>query len=99
MAPRESSPAAQPDAAPVGVRENGHRWHHIYFLLAAFNMATVLFSLALSQHLASTYIASVDINEEWAERQLSFSKLREHGLGGECAWQRRIQLARTPRPR
>ena len=50
--------------APVRRR----RWHHIYYLLAAFDLATLSFSLFLNHRLTTVYENSVDQNLEWARR-------------------------------
>lgn len=40
-----------------------------YFLLALFEVLTVILSLSLSHHLAATYSRSVDVNRQWANHQ------------------------------
>jgi PAS domain S-box-containing protein len=51
------------------------RWHWIYFLLAAFNVATVCLGLFLTDRIMRIYTHSVDVNEDWVNRRAAFSKL------------------------
>ncbi|MEQ1811108.1 MAG: ATP-binding protein [Terricaulis sp.] len=51
------------------------RWHLVYFALAAFDLITVLLSLALSHNLMSMYARSAETNREWAERVSAINSL------------------------
>jgi len=44
------------------------RWHHVYFLQAAFVLFTVLFSLVLNYRLVATHKRTVEGNLEWVAR-------------------------------
>jgi signal transduction histidine kinase/DNA-binding response OmpR family regulator len=47
----------------------------LYFVLAGFNLLTVLCGLGLSRQIMSIYTRSVQENQQWAERQGRFSDL------------------------
>lgn len=57
---------------PRGVRL---KWHHIYYLLAAFDLATISFGLFLNHRILGIYTDSVDLNREWAERAGRYADL------------------------
>ena len=58
MPPEPTTPV---DDAPRRVR-----WHVVYYLLAAFDVFTVSFSLYLSFQILDIYRRSVSLNQEWA---------------------------------
>jgi two-component system sensor kinase FixL len=60
-------------ATPVPSRRL--KWHHIYYLLAAFDLATVSFSLYLNHQILGIYTESVIVNQEWADRAASYTEL------------------------
>ncbi len=51
------------------------RIHHVYYLLAAFDVLAVAGGLHLSHRLTSLYVESVSVNQVWAGHIRSFSKL------------------------
>jgi PAS domain S-box-containing protein len=51
------------------------RWYHIYYLLAAFDIITILVSLLLNHVLTEQYNESVNNNRAWATRHSEFSQL------------------------
>lgn len=51
------------------------RWYHIYYVLAGFDVLTILFSLFLNHVLADQYNESVNNNRAWAIRHAEFSQL------------------------
>ncbi len=53
------------------------RWHHIYFLLAAFDVATIVGTLALSHATMDIFRVSVDANSTLARRMEYYAGLRE----------------------
>ena len=60
-------------------RRWGLRWHHMYFLLAAFDVCTVSISLILNHKIVGIYTSSVEANQGWAEI------LRDSALLGKWA--------------
>jgi two-component system cell cycle sensor histidine kinase/response regulator CckA len=44
------------------------KWHHLYFLLAAFVVFTVLLSLFLNHRLVATHTRTVRVNLQWVAR-------------------------------
>lgn len=53
------------------------KWHHIYYLLAAFDLATISFSLYLNHQILSIYTESVTVNHEWADRIAGYADLAQ----------------------
>lgn len=53
------------------------KWHHIYYVLAAFDLATLCFSLYLNHRILTIYTQSVLLNQTWAERMDSYSALAQ----------------------
>jgi len=51
------------------------RWYHIYYLLAGFDILTILVSLFLNHVLTEQYNLSVNNNRIWAIRHADFSQL------------------------
>jgi signal transduction histidine kinase len=54
------------------------RWHLVYFALAAFDLVTILLSLALTHNLMNIHAGSVETNKEWAARVGSMTELAEY---------------------
>lgn len=53
------------------------KWHHLYYVLAAFDLATITLTLVLSHHILGIYSDSVVINSEWAVRLGDYAELGE----------------------
>jgi signal transduction histidine kinase len=51
------------------------RWHYLYFLLAAFDVLTVCVALYFTHALMDIYVDSVAVNQVWAERVATFTRL------------------------
>ncbi len=51
------------------------RWLFVYFLLAAFDLTTVSFSLYLNHRITQSYLDSVEVNRQWADRQGIYADL------------------------
>lgn len=51
------------------------RWYHIYYILAVFGLATILFSLLLTQLITEKYNASIEVNRKWSKRLKDLSEL------------------------
>ena len=58
-----------------GLRTGRLKWHHIYYLLAAFDLATISFGLFLNHRILGIYTDSVALNREWAERAGRYADL------------------------
>ena len=71
----------QNENSPVATKAAKLRWHHLYYLLAAFDLLTISFSLYLNHRLMDIHDDSVKVNQEWATRLNQFSDLAQ--LGGE----------------
>src|SRR4051794_28161543 len=72
---RSAVPCADTGSAAPVLRQA--KWHHIYFVLAAFDLLTVMGSLHLSHQIMFIYAASVDTNQEWADRLARYSELAQ----------------------
>jgi C4-dicarboxylate-specific signal transduction histidine kinase len=57
------------------------KWWRLYFVLAAFDLVTISFSLYLNHRLMGIHDESVRVNQEWAAKLSRFSDLAQ--LGGE----------------
>src|SRR5258708_4307081 len=68
---------ASADASRAGIHTWPLRlkWHHVYFLLAALDIAAVCTGLYLNQRITGLYSESVRVNREWAERGARFAEL------------------------
>ena len=62
------------DPSPAGGRL---RWHHIYYLLAAFDVATVSFTLLLTHEILNIHRSSVEENQLWTARSVRFGDLAQ----------------------
>ncbi|MFQ5501951.1 MAG: ATP-binding protein [Phycisphaerae bacterium] len=56
-------------------RNRSPKWHHLYFILAAFDLVTVSFSLFVTHSLMEVYSSSVGTNHIWADRLRRYSQL------------------------
>ena len=56
------------------------KWHYAYYMLAAFDMLTISFSLFLNHQIMSIYEDSVLLNQDWAEKSNIFTQLGELGI-------------------
>jgi hypothetical protein len=56
------------------------KWHYAYYMLAAFDMLTISFSLFLNHQIMSIYEDSVLVNQDWAEKSNIFTQLGELGI-------------------
>ena len=63
--------ATQQSGASTAVR----RWPLVYFLLAAFDIATVLTSLTLNHRLVAMHTITSEVNHRWTERRAAYSRL------------------------
>ena len=50
-------------------------WHYLYYVLAVFDVLTVLLSLYLSRQLMHIYKGSVTVNQRWARRLSAYTHL------------------------
>lgn len=53
------------------------RWYHLYYLLAAFDLLTICFTLFLSHRIMGIYSESIDVNQLWAEHIAEYAVLRD----------------------
>ncbi len=70
----------EPRGATVGQSHPGRaggrfKWHHIYYLLAVFDLATVSLSLLLTHQILNIYRDSVGENQSWTARSGRFGDL------------------------
>jgi PAS domain S-box-containing protein len=65
----------QENRLPLTKKARYFRWYHIYYILAVFGLATILFSLLLTQFITQKYNSSIDANRQWSERLKSLSEL------------------------
>jgi PAS domain S-box-containing protein len=53
------------------------KWYWLYFVLAAFDLLTISFSLYLNHGLMAIYTESVRVNQEWASQLNRYSELAQ----------------------
>lgn len=53
------------------------KWLYIYYILAAFDIFTVLVSLFVNHQIKNTYIQSIQVNQEWTNRLRHYSELSQ----------------------
>src|ERR671933_1707605 len=51
------------------------KWHHLYYLLAAFDLFTVVLSLVLNHQTRGVFARSVEVNQIWGQRLADYSEL------------------------
>jgi PAS domain S-box-containing protein len=61
--------------APAAHRRVRLQWHRLYYLLAAFDLFTVLVGLAINHQVRNQFARSVEVNQVWAERLADYSEL------------------------
>jgi two-component system sensor kinase FixL len=71
---RGSGSMRRSSAGPPGVRL---KWHHLYYLLAAFDLITVSSTLLLTHQILGIYRASVEVNQGWTARSGRFVDLAQ----------------------
>lgn len=63
----QALPSVQPRWKP--------RWYHLYFLLAAFDVATVCISLYVNHYSNSVFLRAIDTNTVWLAQLSNYSEL------------------------
>jgi PAS domain S-box-containing protein len=51
------------------------KWHRLYYLLAAFDLFTVVLSLILNHETRGVFARSVEVNQVWGQRLADYSEL------------------------
>lgn len=51
------------------------RWYHLYYILAVFGLATIVFSLLLTQYITQKYNSSIETNRLWSKRLKDLAEL------------------------
>src|SRR5438128_10568439 len=51
------------------------RWHRLYYLLAAFDLLTVVLSLVLNHQTRGVFARSIEVNQVWSQRLADYSEL------------------------
>lgn len=69
-----TAPAAKPRRA---------RWHYMYFILAAVDIAAISASISFSREIIADFSDAVQVNHRWVQRQGHYSDLGE--LAGELS--------------
>jgi PAS domain S-box-containing protein len=67
--------------APAAHRRVRLQWHRLYYLLAAFDLFTVLVGLAINHQGRNQFAHSVEVNQVWAERLAEYSELGKLAQG------------------
>ncbi|MAZ87215.1 MAG: hypothetical protein CL693_06185 [Cellvibrionaceae bacterium] len=56
-------------------KSNSPRWHQVYYLLAAFDILAISFSIYLNHLIMNEFTHSIEINRQWSERLGAFTEL------------------------
>ncbi len=51
------------------------RWHQVYYLLAAFDIIAISFSIYLNHLIMNEFTHSIEVNRQWSERLGAFTEL------------------------
>ena len=51
------------------------KWHRLYYLLAAFDLFTVVLSLVLNHQTRGVFARSIEVNQVWSQRLADYSDL------------------------
>lgn len=79
MTPNAPSVSTEPADPPASPRRA--RWHYMYFVLAAVDIAAITASLSFSREIIADFSDAVQVNHQWVQRQGHYSDLAE--LAGE----------------
>ncbi len=66
---QDDMPAKKNHAKNRRNRRKSPKWHRVYYLLAAFDVLIVLFSLFLNYQILQIYSQSAQVNHQWFERR------------------------------
>lgn len=70
----DSTPTA-PSGKPSKESRQRHQWHLLYYVLAAFNLLTVGFTLWLNHQMQEAFTRSVEVSHSWDRRLRDYSDL------------------------
>ena len=56
-------------------RSERPKWHRLYYLLAAFDLFTVVLSLVLNHQTRGVFARSIEVNQVWSQRLANYSEL------------------------
>ena len=64
-------------AAVLASRSLRPKWHRLYYVLAAFDVLTVVLSLTLSHEIRGIFAHSVAVNQDWDQRLVEYADLSD----------------------
>ena len=59
----------------MAINEKRFRWQYVYYLLAAFNIATIALSLLINHQITSAFDKSLEADSRWADRASAMTAL------------------------
>ena len=62
-------------APPGKLARQRHQWHLLYYVLAAFNILTVGFTLRLNHQMQEAFSRSVEVSSAWERRLKDYGDL------------------------
>jgi PAS domain S-box-containing protein len=65
------------DSSTQSVSPRRSRWHYVYFLVAAIDIAAISASLSFSREIIADFSDAVHVNHRWVQRQGHYSDLAE----------------------
>jgi two-component system, sensor histidine kinase and response regulator len=69
------APRASGLTAVEVARPSRPKWHRLYYLLAAFDLFTVVLSLVLNHQTRGVFARSIEVNQVWSQRLADYSEL------------------------
>ena len=69
------TPSPSQTAQPGKLARQRHQWHLLYYVLAAFNLLTVGFTLRLNHQMQEAFARSVEVSTAWERRLKDYGDL------------------------
>jgi signal transduction histidine kinase len=76
-----------------------HRWHYLYYLLAAFNLLTMTYSMYLNSKMHAAFNESVSYGQKWHARFEGFNELLDLAMRIKVPMDRLFQTGDVGRAR
>ena len=76
-----------------------HRWHYLYYLLAAFNLLTMTYSMYLNSKMHAAFNESVSYGKKWHARFEGFNELLDLAMRIKVPMDRLFQTGDVGRAR
>ena len=61
----------------VADRETQPKWHYLYFMLAVFNVVTVLATLYIDHYVSGIFVVSMTAVQQWEKQLNNYVRLQQ----------------------